>query len=183
MLPLPALSPRRDSAPAVEIRPVRSGDAAGLADFYRALSNESRRRRFLGTCLGLPPSACLALCGADHQHSEGLIAALRQPGQDDGRIVGHLCLVPDDEGGLELAIAVADELQGCGIGRRLVAAAASWARSRGIGAVHASCFADNGAVLHLLSTVAGEATVRSGGPSVLEVELLIDRAVGRATAG
>lgn len=166
-------APGDPRASTVEIRPVDATDAPGLAGFYETLSAESRRLRFLGGCSGLAPASCRALCAVDHEHAEGLVAVLRQPGPEDGRIVGHLCLVPDDADGLELALAVADAFQGQGIGRRLFVEALAWARGHGVRTVIATSFADNAPVLRLLTSASEGATVRLGGAGVVDVEIPI----------
>ena len=101
----------------VRVRRVRPDDAAKLVAFYRRLSPESWRRRFLGYAT-IGADMLGQLCGPDHLHAEGFVAELvGSPG--DGQIVGHLCLEPVEQGAIEVAVAVADAYQRMGIGRRL----------------------------------------------------------------
>src|SRR5687768_11613840 len=113
--------PTSGSSPGIVIRRVRPSDREDLSRFYGALSAESRRARFLGYTRGLSGAAARSFCTLDHVHDEGFVAVESDEGRD--RIVGHLCLVASAAEAPELAVAVADEHQGRGIGRRLFEAA------------------------------------------------------------
>jgi GNAT superfamily N-acetyltransferase len=149
---------------AVEIRRVRPSDGEALAGFYAALSAESRRARFLGTSAGLSDSQSRSFCTPDHQHAEGFVAL-----SADGQLVGHLCLEPMGEGRVELAVAVADEWQGGGIGRALFETALDWARRFRSTAIVASAYADNGRVLRLLSSAPYPARISLADAGVVSV--------------
>lgn len=155
----------------IRIRQVDAADAPGLIDFYALLSDESRYRRFLGSCRGIESRAGRMLCTADHRHEEGIVAVLRTSGPDEGRIVGHVCLVRGDRDGVELGIAVADAWQGRGIGHALFAAALDWARGQGVSSVTAAAFASNTAVLHLLLGVPEGALLRQNPDGTVQVTI------------
>ena len=121
----------RRSAPTVRVRAIRPADHDTLRAFYGSLSDESRRTRFLGSSSGIGDGQSTWFCSPDHAHREGFIATIRGPRA--GRIVGHVCIEPDGPASAEVAVAVADELQGRGIGRALVEAAVEWARRDGFG--------------------------------------------------
>jgi acetyltransferase len=145
---------RASRHPGVSIRPIEASDAGDLSDFYAALSDESRRRRFLGTLRGITHAQASAFAGVDHGVSDGFVAVVNEAGPDDGRIVGHVCLFPDGERENEVAVAVADAFQGRGIGRQLMTAAVDSARRRHVPALTLSLFADN-AVMRRLALGAG----------------------------
>ena len=130
----------------VSIRPIERTDAAGLSDFYARLSPESRRRRFL-SCGDAPVANVGRL--AD---SPGLVGVMREAGPNDGAIVAHASIHPDVHGSAEVAFAVADELQGLGVGRSLVAMTLKRARRLGAAQVTATMLADNASMRHLLRT-------------------------------
>ena len=96
----------------VSIRPIERADASALSDFYERLSPESRRRRFLSCCIG-SLSLMTRLAAAP-----GFVGILREAGPLDGAIVAHASIQPDAPGSAEVAFAVADEVQGHGLGRR-----------------------------------------------------------------
>jgi GNAT superfamily N-acetyltransferase len=136
----------------VSVRRVEPGDEGALRDFYGRLSSASRRRRFMSTARELGAARTRAFCLPDHRHAEGFLALLRTAGPDDGLIVGHLCMEPASQDAAEVAIAVADEVQLRGIGRRLFEAALAWAIESGYRRVVATAFADNWPVFRLLSS-------------------------------
>lgn len=129
----------------VSIRPIERSDASALSDFYSRLSVESRRTRFL-SCGSAPGPVMTARLADAH----GYVGILREAGALDGAIVAHTSLQPDGLGSAEVAFAVADELHGHGIGRRLVALVLEDARARGLHRVTATLLAENTAMRHLL---------------------------------
>lgn len=124
----------------VSIRPIERADAPGLSDFYARLSPESARRRFL-SC-GHRSAHDLADMFTEHE-GEGFVGILGEAGPNDGAVVAHCSAQPDGEGGAEVAFAVADELQGGGIGEALMEAAVQHARQRGLSRLTAALFAEN----------------------------------------
>ena len=108
---------------------VQPGDRDALMQFYASLSAESISRRFHGASNGIGDRVARFFCGPDHEHREGLVAVLDEPGAPAPIIVGHLCLEPSGAREVEMAVAVADAWQRHGIGRRLLLAAIAWAES------------------------------------------------------
>jgi GNAT superfamily N-acetyltransferase len=161
--------------PSVEIRRIRPSDRDALTAFYGALSAESRRARFLGPTAGLSDSLSRSFCTPDHRHAEGFVALA-----PTGRLIGHLCLVPTGPSRMELAVAVADDWQGRGVGRALFEAALGWARRQGCTEVVASAYADNGRVLRLLSSAPYPASVSAVEAGVVNVSIPLVSELPRA---
>lgn len=130
----------------VSIRPIERSDAPGLSDFYAHLSRESRRRRFLGPAPALAPD----LLRRFTTEGEGLVGVLFEHGSRDGAIVAHASVQPVAEGEAEIAFAVADELQGRGLGRTLMREALDLARARGHHRVTATLLAENAPMRRLI---------------------------------
>jgi L-amino acid N-acyltransferase YncA len=123
-------------------------DAPHLAAFYRGLSAESRRARFLGACAGLSTRQAQRLARARERGSDGFVATDRE-----GTVIGHLCLEPIGEQGSgveELGVAVSDAWQRRGIGRALLAAAVASARRRGVHTIEAQMQVGNRGIHALL---------------------------------
>lgn len=157
--------------PDIEIRRVRPQDRDPLAEFYARLSPQSRRARFLGGA-SVPAESALTFCTPDHVHEEGFVALAARPsttGSTEQGIVGHLCLVESGSDALELGVAVADDHQALGIGRRLFEAALAWARDQGCARITATAFADNTRVLRLLSSAPHPALIEQADGGVVEV--------------
>ena len=136
----------------VTIRSIESSDADGLFDFYARLSPTARAARFLGASAGIGATAATAFASADHVRSDGIVAILREAGPADGEIIGHACLEPDDDGGEEVAIAVADGYRGRGIGTALMAESVRSARRRGVHRLTALLLATNQPMRQLMLT-------------------------------
>lgn len=118
-------------------------DAAELCRFYAGLSEESRRRRFLGFTRGLSNAQADRFC------RHGFVATVQYGSAE--RIVGHLSLEPIEPHVEEVAVAVADEWQRQGIGRALYAAALESAKSRDVRRLEATMFAYNTPIRRLLT--------------------------------
>ena len=85
----------------------------------------------------------------------GIVAVLEGTATREGVIVAHASVQPDGHHGAEVAFAVADELQGHGVGRRLVSRALHLARELGADRASATLLAGNLPMRHLL-TAAGQ---------------------------
>jgi len=171
---------RRDQPETVIlIRPIRPSDHDGLRQFYAGLSAESRRTRFLGATSGIGDGQSAYFCCPDHAHREGFVA-LVGPATRPDRIVGHVCIEPDGPTSAEVAVAVADELQGRGIGRRLVDAAVLWAQRDGFRTLTATMLAGNPAIQRLLTGLGLPNVAKPVGAGLIEVR--IDLGVVRSAA-
>lgn len=87
------------------------------------------------------------------------------------RIVGHLCVEPDGADTAEVAIAVADEFQHRGIGRRLLAAGAAWARRERIARFTATMLASNAPIHRLLIGLGAPTRLKYVGGGVAEITI------------
>jgi GNAT superfamily N-acetyltransferase len=163
----------RTLAARIRIRPIVATDHAALQAFYAGLSDESRRTRFLGSTNGIGANQSTYFCTPDHGHREGIVAVMG-PVRGPTRIVGHLCVEPDGPTCAEVAVAVADELQGRGIGRRLVDAAVAWARHDGFRTLTATMLEGNPAIQRLLTGLDLPSVAQSIGAGVVEVRIELD---------
>ena len=150
------------------IRPVRADDREALRESFERLSPESRYRRFLAPMAHLSESQLTYLTQVDHHDHEALVAL----SEDDGEGLGIARFVRlADPDAAEVAVAVADTLQGRGLGTVLLAHLLARARQEGIERFTATVLADNRGSLEVLSTL-GRASV--GPPQDGSVELTID---------
>lgn len=102
------------------LRRACAADAAAVGRFLQSLSNTSRRLRFHGHCDPQSAATALALCDVDGARHQAWLAW--SGSGDDAVVVGEArFVVGDDEAGAaELAIAVADGWQGCGVADALM---------------------------------------------------------------
>ena len=163
----------------IEIRAIEPGDRAALSGFYEGLSADSLNARFHGACRGIGDDAACLFCGPDHEHREGIVAVQAEEA-GARRIVGHLCLEPSQPGELEMAIAVADDLQHRGLGRAMLSAAIVWAQAHEIGRLRAAMRWSNPAIMALVRASGYPVTWRS--PRGGGLEAIIDVGVTRSSA-
>src|SRR3954447_8616648 len=100
------------------IRPIACTDRERLAEAFSALSEDTRRRRFGGLASRLRARDLDRLTEIDHHQHEAFVALIAS----SDRIVGvaRYIALPDDPGVAEVAIAVNEDWQGRGVGRRLM---------------------------------------------------------------
>jgi EmrB/QacA subfamily drug resistance transporter len=154
----------------VVIRPVGSADAPLLADGFARLSPESRRMRFLRRKDELTPAELRYFTDVDHHHHEAL-GALDHTG---GRGVGIARYVRDtgDPHSAEIAVTVADDWQGRGLGAELLAQLSGRARAEGIRRFTALVSAENVAMTALLRRLCADPVHREHGTVEWEITLV-----------
>jgi GNAT superfamily N-acetyltransferase len=144
-LPTPGTTPA--PTPAATRRWLEPHEGETLTAFYRQLSARSRRLRFLTPVPRLTPALLRPLIELDAERHRVLGAFT------DGRLIGVAELARCPGSDLwELAITVADDRQGRGIGRWLLESAAEAAVDLVIGGLYLAVSADNRAMLGLLSS-------------------------------
>lgn len=116
---------------ALMFRSIRPEDAGIEQDFVRRLSHDSRFFRFLGEIRELSPELLRRLVSPDPVNEFALIATHGAGELEKEIAVGRFAHQPDGKT-CEFAIAVADEWQGRGIGRRLMEELMTVARARGL---------------------------------------------------
>jgi acetyltransferase len=152
------------------VRPIGGDDKPRIATFFGRLSDESRRRRFLGPKPKLSSRELAFLTEVD-QRSHVAIAAH----DDAGAIVGvaRYAAWPDRPGVAEIAFEVVDEWHGRGIGTGLATQLVARAREDGLAALTASTLAENQPARALLVKLGFKPQGTSSG--VVEYELGLRR--------
>ena len=152
----------------VVIRPIRPEDRESLAAAHARLSPESVRKRYLTAKPHLSERELTYLTEVDGSDHVALIAV------DGDEIVGvgRWVRLPDDPAAAEVAIVVADDLQGQGLGGRLGAALADAARERGIERFNALLLSDNVAAHRVFASISRRLDSRhEAGVEELVIEL------------
>ncbi|MGN6257072.1 MAG: bifunctional acetate--CoA ligase family protein/GNAT family N-acetyltransferase [Solirubrobacterales bacterium] len=148
----------------VHLRPVRAEDEAALREFFAGLSFQSRAFRFFSGAVDLERAA-VALADVDYAERYGLVAV-----RGGGRIVGHGLYVGGPGGRAEVAFAVAEEIQGKGLGTILLAHLAEVAGERGYATFVADVLPQNHKMIEMFRQSGLPTQVRSQ-PGVLRVEM------------
>jgi RimJ/RimL family protein N-acetyltransferase len=118
--PLPGEFFLRDGTPAM-IWPLLPTDGEALREMFRRLSPESRQRRFLSTLHELNDAMIQRLVGdVDGTHHVALLLVVLPPDGQEGPIgIARLIQDPADPDSADIAVTVADDWQGHGVGTAL----------------------------------------------------------------
>ena len=160
------------------VRPLNTDDRAGLAVLFDRLTPESRYRRFLSPKPELTPRELTYFTDIDHLHHEAFAAVDRRDGSIVG--VGRYVQEPGRAGVAAVAVEVADELQGMGIGTALAGRVVRRARANGFALLTATALWENRSARALLRRLGFRARGRDGG--VIDLELDLDPTQGLAGA-
>ena len=156
--------PLRDGS-TVRVRPVRADDRDELRAFFERLSDDSRAFRFFSGAVNLDRMAEWAV-DVDYATRYGLVAT----SGEEGRIVGHGSYVGGERGRAEVAFAIADEVQGQGLGTILLAHLAEAAAENRIGLFEAEVLPDNHKMVEVFRE-SGFPIETSSLPGTIKVEL------------
>ncbi len=160
------------------VRPLNTDDRAGLAALFDRLTPESRYRRFLSPKPELTPRELTYFTDIDHLHHEAFAAVDRRDGSIVG--VGRYVQEAGRAGVAAVAVEVADELQGMGIGTALARRVVRRARANGFALLTATALWENRSARALLRRLEFRACGRDGG--VIDLELDLDPTPGLAGA-
>jgi RimJ/RimL family protein N-acetyltransferase len=135
------------TAALVHVRPIDSRDRDAFSAWFGRLSDESRRKRFLGPKPKLSARELTYLTEVDHVSHTALVAVDRA-----GALIGEARYATDQPGErtADFAVTVADEWQGRGVGTRLAARLIEAARANGMTRLTAMTLWENGAAIALL---------------------------------
>ncbi|MEA2493981.1 MAG: hypothetical protein QOJ29_1892 [Thermoleophilaceae bacterium] len=134
------------------VRHVRPGDKDLIAKAWLLLSPESQRRRFLAPKPRLTTSDLRYLTDIDgHDHVALIAVRLDEPNRLVG--VARYVRLSDQPDTAEVAVTIADPMQGKGIGKQLGVLLADEARGRGINRFTASILTDNPPALRLMAAL------------------------------
>ena len=156
----------RDGA-AIPVRPLERSDRAELAAMVERLSERSRYLRFSAPKPRLTSRELDLLIDVDHHRNEALVAL--DPDTGHGIAVVRWVAAPGEPGVAEIAVTVADEWQGRGLGPALLARLVDLARAEGLTALRASVLAVNARSLAMLRHAGFRARPVTG--ALLEYEL------------
>jgi RimJ/RimL family protein N-acetyltransferase len=169
---LPDRRPDIDPAAAgtfIEMRPLTRADRDGLAAAFERLSDRTRHLRFLGPKPRLSSSELTYLTEIDHRSHDALVAIESA----SGRIVGvaRYAAMRGEVGSADLAVVVADEWQGRGLGTRLVRELLERAAANGVKRVVATTLHENRAARGMLRRLGFRTSALAGG--VVDLQLLL----------
>jgi acetyltransferase len=133
---------------AVTIRPIRPEDAVIEREFVRGLSEQSRYLRFMYAIADLTPAMLARFTQIDYDREMALIAVVADgTGEREIGVSRYTTLHGTDT--CEFAIVIADDWQGSGLARQLLAALIDVAREQRLAVMQGVTLATNGRMLKL----------------------------------
>jgi acetyltransferase len=135
------------TAALIHVRPIDSHDRDAFSAWFGRLSDDSRRKRFLGPKPKLSARELTYLTDVDHVNHTALAAV-----DTTGTLIAEARYATSQPGDqtADFAITVADEWQGRGVGSRLAARLIEAARANGMTRLTAITLWENGAAIALL---------------------------------
>ena len=146
----------------VHVRPVRPDDREALLEFLRGLSSESRALRFFSAAANLDWVA-ERMSDVDYSARFGLLAT------SGSTVVGHAVYLRTAPDRAEVALAVADAMQGHGLGTLLVGQLAEVAHAHAIPLFEAQVLPENRRMLDVFRESGFPVAMRAE-PGVIVVE-------------
>ncbi len=137
----------------ITIRPIRPEDAEMEKDFVARMSDESKYFRFMDTIRELTQPMLVRFTQIDYDREMALVATIEDENGMEKQIgVSRYVTNPDGES-VEFALAVADDWQKHGIGRKLMTALIDCARMKGYRAVVGDVLALNTKMFRLMTSL------------------------------
>ncbi|MFZ2853913.1 MAG: bifunctional acetate--CoA ligase family protein/GNAT family N-acetyltransferase [Rhodocyclaceae bacterium] len=137
----------------VTIRPIRPEDAELEQDFVKRMSDESKYYRFMDTIRELTQAMLVRFTQIDYDREMALIATIQDEDGKEVQIgVSRYVTNPDGES-VEFALAIADDWQKHGIGRKLMSALIDCARMKGHRSVVGDVLAMNTKMFRLMTSL------------------------------
>lgn len=158
----------------VVLRLLRPTDKQTLRTGFERLSPESRYTRFFAAKQTLNDEELKYLCEIDQESHFAIGAVLDAPGNGPpvGLGVARFIRLGDAENTAEAAVAVADEMQGRGLGKLLFMRLCAAATERGVERFRCEVLGTNASMKHLIEHVTPERKVEVGS-GVISIVFLI----------
>jgi acetyltransferase len=155
----------------VRLRPVHSKDKAPLQDLVERMSSEDVRMRFHEYKDTLSDS--LADDFTDVDDKRGKVFVVTEPlSPGDAEIFGVVQVMTDPQGEQgEYAVMVRTDMQGLGMGRRLMERIIEYSRDRGIKEIVGDVLRENGQMLRLCDKLGFAKRTSFNDPALIEVRL------------
>jgi len=156
----------------VSFRTLRPDDRDALHDAFRALSASSRYSRFLRPIGDLDDKTLDYLTKVDGRDHVALVATRESLDlkEERGVAIGRFIRLPDGKNVAEVAVTVADDVQGRGLGTAMLRALAENARRVGLEVFQAEMLAEHRAIPRLLR-IGAKIVARDPGVVLVEVPL------------
>ncbi|MEO6279533.1 GNAT family N-acetyltransferase [Roseateles sp.] len=156
------------------LRPLRHEDVCAEQRFFNGLSLDSRHQRFHVGLRELSPALLKLLTDVDQHLHRAWVVEADTPGRPviaDARFVCD----PDQPATAEFALAVADDWQGRGLGRRLMAHLIADARRHGVQRLYGDVLAGNRRMLALMREFGARLQAHPDGAQLVRGTLALNK--------
>jgi N-acetylglutamate synthase-like GNAT family acetyltransferase len=152
------------------VRPVSPEDEPALADFFKHVSSEDLRFRFLSAVRRVSTDFLKRLTDVDHDRTEDYLAF-----SDEGQLIATAMLASDEVGKrAEVAISVRADCKGRGIGWSLLEHVSRCAHAKGIEVLESIEDRTNSEAIQLEKEMGFTAQALPGDPTLLLVSKRLD---------
>lgn len=159
---------RTDAGQRAVLRSALPGDAAAIDAFVRSLSEHSREQRLFGAARASDAGALGRV--ADPDPSDDLVLVAFEGAEARGRIVAIAQYAGDRRAmACEVAVVVADDWQGQGLGRMLMERVVAHARESGFEEIRGEVLVDNRPMLRLARRSGFEVSPVKGDPAIVQI--------------
>jgi acetyltransferase len=134
----------------ITIRPIRPEDAEIEQTFVRGLSDESRYFRFMNSVQELSQAMLVRFTQIDYSREMALIAVTFEQEREIELGVARFAINPDGAS-CEFALVIADNMQGKGLGQKLMIALMDAARGKGLKIITGEVLKSNAHMLKLMA--------------------------------
>jgi len=158
----------------VALRPIRPEDATIEKEFVHGLSEQSKFLRFMFGLKDLTPAMLSRFTQVDYDREIALIAVVDTEHGERQIGVARYTVFPDEQT-CEFAIVVADDWQGKGLARRLLAQLAETARQRGLVTMTGVTLRENHRMIELSRSLGFETRTDKEDPDLVQMTLALQR--------
>jgi acetyltransferase len=152
----------------ITIRPIRPEDADLVQAFVRGLSEESKYFRFMSSMQELTETMLVRFTQIDYSREMALIAVTLEKDKEIQLGVARFAINPDGDS-CEFALVVADNMQGKGLGQKLMALLMEAARSKGLSVIEGEVLSNNHNMLKLMTRLGFTIKTSEEDPGIMKV--------------
>jgi acetyltransferase len=156
----------------ITIRPIRPEDADIEKKFVHDLSDESKYFRFMNSMQELTDNMLVRFTQLDYSREMALIAVAEEQGREIELGVARYAINPDGDS-CEFALVIADNIQGKGLGQKLMAALMEAARDKGLKTIEGEVLSNNHNMLKLMTRIGFTSKSSEEDPSIIKVSKVL----------
>src|SRR5512146_176137 len=152
----------------ITIRPIRPEDADIEIRFVHDLSEESKYFRFMNSMQELTENMQLRFTQIDYSREMALVAVTEEQGREVELGVTRYAINPDGDT-CEFALVVADNMQGKGLGQKLMVSLMEAARANGLSVIEGEVLSNNHNMLKLMTRLGFTNKASEDDPGIMKV--------------